>query len=376
MQGRLHMEHPMPALTTYTDFLLATKTHKITGANDILNDAVKQTYLLSEMLKGRDHAEIVRTGSRIKDTIKLTDSGSFEFYVPNATFTPQDRDTLTDVTIDWRFAVVNHGFADETISLNEGNSEDIFVNLKKKMNMDCKTDMMNGMEDALFDVPDAATMENGMGAMPPANSIMSFISEDTTNFHPPGYTTIMGVDPANEEGWRPQVTNFDSANPGDDAQGLFAAFDEMFLDVRFESPDSNSEYFENDRLRKMKILTNKDGHTLYKRLLRAGNDSFQDRQDPEYNNPRYAGIPVKYITALNTRNLDFANGTPWATGQPRFIWLNLMYLFPIFHTRGYMQQVGPIAGGINQPFAHAVYYRNWYNLFCRSRKRQGIVAPL
>jgi len=365
----------MPGVPTFADFLAATKTHKITTADEILNDAVKNTYFMSEMLKNQEYSRVVRTGSSIKDTVKLTKAGSFEFYQPNATFSPQDRDTLTDVELDWRFAKTDFGFNDETITLNEGNPEDIYVNLKTKYRMDATTDMHDGLEEALWGKPNFSQMENGSGEAPPAYSFPAFITEDQQTFDASWTGNVMGVDPATEDRWRNQRAQYDETNPAGEENGILAAFDDIFLDVKFESPDTSSAYFVDDRLRKMKIVTNKDGHTLYKRILRGGNESFKSPEDPEYNNPRYAGIPVRYVSELDTALLDPNTGAAYATGEPRFFWINLMFLFPIFHTRGYMEQVGPIPGGITQPFSHAVYFRVWYNLFCRSRQRQGIVVP-
>lgn len=364
----------MPGLPTFADFLTATKAHKITTAKEILNEAVKQTYLLAEALRGMDSAKIVRGGSKIIDDIQLSDAGTFEFYSPNAEFSPTDTDTLKQIEVGWRFAKTHYAFNDETITLNEGNPEDIYVDLKRKYQQTAATDMMNGMENALWATPVATTMESGSGENPPAFSLPTFVNEQTYGL-PSGFTTIMAVNPTSESRWRPQQVSYDAANPSAETNGLLAGFDDMFLDVRFESPDSASAYFENDRLRKMKILTNKDGHKLYKRTLRAGNDHFISPQDPAYNNPTYAGIPVKYIQATDAALLDLTNGTAWASGRPRFMWLNFEYLFPIYHTKGYMEQVGPKDGGIGQPFSHAVFFRNWYNWFCRSRQRQGIVYP-
>ena len=147
----------------------------------------------------------------------------------------------------------------------------------------------------------------------------------------------------------------------------------------FEAPDNDEQYFETDRLRQMKIFTNRDGLKKYRRLLRGGNDQFISPQDPAYNQPRYSGIPVKYIAQLDTALLEVvanaATGGAYPIGKPRFFFLNLRYLFPIYHTEGYMEMVGPVPGGITMPFSHAVYYRNWMNIFCRSRQRQGILSP-
>lgn len=368
----------MPGLVTYADFLKATKVAKITSMQDILNEAVLNTYLLAEMLKGRGEEEVVRAGQSIKDTIQLSEAGTFEFYSPNPEFNPTDDDTLTDVGVGWRFSKTHYGFSDETIRLNYGTSEDVYVDLKHKYEQSAKIDMMNGTERALWAVPVSGTMETGTGDAPPFFSIPAFVNESSA-FLWPGFTTIETVNPTTEERWRNQLSTYDSNNIADEDNGILAAFDEMFLKVLFEAPDNDEQYWENDRLRQMKIFTNRDGHKKYKRLLRGGNDRFISPQDAAYNQPKYSGIPVRYIAQLDTAALEIsgstATGAAYPTGKPRFFWLNLRYLFPIYHTEGYMEMVGPVPGGINMPFSHAVYYRNWMNLFCRSRQRQGIIAP-
>lgn len=370
----------MPVLSSYSDFLKATKVAKITGLREILNDAVKNTYAMTEMLKGRGEEEVLQAGQSIKDDIQLSAAGSFQFYSPNPEFNPTDDDVLTEVSVGWRFATTFYGYSDETISLNKGTNEDVYVDLKYKYEQSQRTDMMNGMEDALWAVPVTAGMESGTGDSPPAYSIPALVNENTSVYAWPGWTTVESVNPSTEERWRNQKSVYDSTNVADEDTGIIAAFDEMFLKVKFESPDSSEEYFENDRLRMMKIFTNRDGIKKYKRLLRSANDRLISPQDPAYNSPVYAGIPMKYIAALDTAALEMvsnvATGIAYPEGKPRYFWLNFKFLFPIWHTQGYMEQVGPVPGGINQPFSHAVYYRTWYNLFCRSRQRQGIVAPM
>lgn len=368
----------MPGLTTFADFIKATKVHKLTSPTTILNEAVNNTYGIRDMLRGRGSDEIVKGGQSIKDTIQLSENGTFQFYTPNAEFNPSDLDNLVDIDVDWRFGVSYYGFNDETVDLNSGAAEDIFVNLKRAKEQAAKTDMYNGMENALWAVPDMATMETGTGTEPPAYSIPAFVNEGTTGLFP-GFTTVMGQNPATEERWRPQQVTYDSTNVASESSGVLAAFDDMWLRVKFESPDPG-EYFEDDRLSKMKIITNRDGMKIYKRLLRAGNDQFVSPQDPAYQSPVYAGIPLKYISKLDTQALEITGGTTatgsaYPSGKPRYFWLNYQYLFPIFHSTRYMEMVGPIAGGITQPFSHAVYYRTWYNIFCRSRQRHGIVYP-
>lgn len=370
----------MPGLVTYSDFLRATKVAKITGPQEILNDAVKNTYAISEMLRGRGMDEILQAGQSIKDNIQLNAAGSFEFYSPNPEFNPTDDDTLSEVSVGWRFAKTSYGFSDETIALNTGSTENVYVDLKMKYEQAQRLDMMNGMEDALWAVPVTGTMEGGAGDSPPAYSIPAFVNEATNGLWP-GWTTKMGLNPTNEERWRPQQAFYDSTNIADEDNGILSTFDDMFMRVKFESPDAQSAYFENDRLRMMKIFSNRDGIRKYRRLLRSANDRLVSPQDPAYNDPMYSGIPLKYISTLDLAPLEItggntASGAAYPIGRPRFFFLNFKYLFPVYHTSGYMQMVGPVPGGITQPFSHAVYYRTWYNIFCRSMLRQGIVAPV
>ncbi|HKK94581.1 MAG TPA: phage major capsid protein [Longimicrobiales bacterium] len=363
----------MPALPTFADFVAATRERKITSPEDILNDAVNQrTWMIGEMLKGQDPSLVVQGGQKISDRIKLDNSNTFQFYSPNERFNPTSVDTLTTIEANWRFAKAHYSFSEEEIELNQTGSLEQFVNLRTKYEQDAYTDIYNGMEDALWAVPSSSAMEASGGLRP--YSIPAFVTEDTTDYHPSGFTTIMGVDPASSTRWRNQVETYLPSALDDQDNGIIAAFDSMFLSVKFESPDTASQYFENDRLRRMKILTNKDGFNIYQRLLRAGNDRYAvSPQDPAYMNPVFNGIPVKYISALDTAALY--SGSAAATGQPRYYWLNFNYMFPVFHARRYMRMKGPIEGGVEQPFSAAVYFNLYYNLFMRSRRRQGIVAP-
>ena len=362
----------MAAIQTFGDWLLATRERKLTSPKDILNDAIGQrTYLIGEMMRGKTPSMVVQGGSKISDRVKLDNSNTFQFYSPNDRFNPTSVDTLTSIEANWRFAKSHFSYSDEEIELNNTGGLEQFVALRTKFEMDAYTDMYDGMEDALWAVPSASQMEAAAGLT--AYSIPTFITEDTTDFHPSGFSTIMGVDPATSTRWRNQVENYLPSALDDQDNGIVAAFDSMFLSVKFESPDTSSQYFENDHLRQMKILTNKDGHTVYQRLLRGGNDRFVSPQDPAYSNPVFNGIPLKYISSLDTAPLY--SGVAAAVGQPRYYWINCKYLYPVFHKRRYMMRTDPIRGGVEQPFSAAVYFNLYYNLFCRSRQRLGIVAP-
>ena len=368
----------MPAIVTFSDFLLSTDEKLITPSSKILNEAVKNTYLLREATRGRDDSEVFQGGSRLTDRIMLEDNGSFAFYQPNDEFSPTTVQVLTKISVNWRFAKSDYSFTDEEILLNEGGDEVVYKKLKRSYEQSSTTAMFNGMEDAMFAFPSASSMEADAGKI--AYSIPAFIDEIGTDWHWPGFTTIMTVDPATEPRWRNKIARYNSGAPFDQADGIIAAMDEIYLKVNFESPDTASDYFEQDRLARMKIITNLDGQKTYKQALRQQNDRLVSFQDPAYNSPVYSGIPVKYISTLDTALLDqvAASTTPaaWEAGSPRFYFLNFNYLFPCYHSKRYMTTVGPIPGGAKQPFSHVVYKNTYYNWFLQSRQRQGVVTPV
>lgn len=368
----------MPALVNFSDFVLATDEKIVTPSTEILNEAVKNTYLMKDMAKGQGSDRLFQGGSKLTDRIQLEDNGSFTFFEPGEEANPTVTDQLVKVQVNWRFARCNYGWSDAAIVLNEGDAETQYKKLKKDYEQAAHTSMWNGMEDALFAFPSASAMESDTGKV--AYSLAAFIDEIGTDHHWPGFTTIMGVDPATEERWRNKISRYNPADPFNETDGIIAGMDDLHLQTKFESPETASDYFENDDMRKMKILTNRDGATTYKQALRRANDRLVSPQDPAYNSPVYSGIPVKYIATLDTALLDqtTASTTPsaWAAGNPRYYFLNCKFIWPAYHSQRYMWSTGPIRGGIRQPDSWAVYKFVYYNLFMRSRQRQGILTPV
>ena len=371
----------MAGLLTFADFLKGTKTHKITSATDILNEAVKQSYLLTLMIRGAMGAkvEMLQGGSKLKDSIQLKGTGSFRFYSPHGTHTPADVDILTDIETQWRFCVVSYAFADEVMDLNDESAmEDVWVRQKKKYEQGAMTDMYNGMEEALLAVPVYATMESGTGEDPPFYSLSAFINEATNGVWP-GWTNVETVNPSTESRWRPQQVSYDSLNPTDETSGIIAGFDVLWAQMGFYPPEAGTQWFQAEDRGKLHFLTHLRGQVLYKRCLRASNDSLITPQDPAYNSPCYSGRPVHQITQLATSALEIttqttATGSAWPATKPRYIGLNTEFLYPIWHKGRFMEPVGP-KDISDQPFSQAMYRRTWGNLFCRSRQRQGILYP-
>jgi len=374
----------MPGIVSFADFILATRDVKLTTQKEAINEATKHTYFLSNMLKGRDTSDVFRGGTKLVERVMATDNGSFKFYQPGDEFNPTGVDTLKKIEVDWRFAMAHFVFYDEETELNSGD-ENAYLDLKRTYEQAAMTSNFNGMEDALWTAPNAAGMETGGTGGTAAFSIPTFINENT-NTIPNGFSTLMTVDPSVNPWWQNQKSAYTAANIADTTGGatsLLASLADMWLNIKFEKLQSASQWFESDDLKKMFIATNKDGHKQMSMLLqRLNNRLTPNRDDPAYPDPMYNGYPIMYVSDLDTAPVFTGTGVLGASntngvanvGYPRFYFANLRYLYACYHSQRYLY---PIVkdGGAKAPTAHVMFYNTWYNVVCRSRRRQGIVYP-
>ncbi len=361
----------MPSLASFNAFVKATGVKVASSPDTIINDAVKNTYLLGRMLKGRDAAQSVQSGQKIVDRVQLTDSGTAQFFHPNEDLDIQNVDNLVSIETNWRFVADHFAYTEQEITLNSGDPQTYYKNLLKSKRQACQTSLFNKMEDALWAAPSNSGMESSSGKIP--YSIPAFITAD--GGAPSGFSTIETLSPSLNDGWQNQVENYDPSNITDTNDGLVRAMDRMWYKVRFIAPAGGpSEYFENDMLQKMVIATNLDGVTLLQQLTRDANDRLTPANNLGWvaGKVTYSGLPIEFVSTLNTALVN--NGAAMAAGQPFFYYINLMYLYPIFHTEMYMKEDEPMKHP-RQPFSYVVWKRTYYNLFMQSRKRQGIIVP-
>jgi hypothetical protein len=370
------------ALSTFTDFIDTTGPSYLTSAEDVVNEACKNNYLLRRFLRGKGPSETVQGGSSIKDTILFDEESTFQYYEPNQTFTWENPQVVENWEINWRFCVDHMAYTDAEVELNVGTGlgrsarHTAYKRLKRIKEQRLWTSIMNGMEDALFEVPSKTDMEDTNGTKP--YSLPAFINEETNGVYwNSSSNDLQGLSAATYSKWQPQTQTYANLTP-DDAGNLIRAFDNMFLDVQFVPPPSHQEYFDDPSLNAMFIACSKRGQTAYQQLLRASQDTFvtASRQDPAYMQPKYAGIDLVYAPKLDEYAGYPGTGsetTATATGG-RYYFINANYLKFVFHTTRYMYQ-HPSMRHPNQPFTTIVPVDSWYNFVCRSRQRQGIVYP-
>ena len=389
------------ALSVFNDFMTATDSAILTSPDSIVNEAVKNNYLLRRFMKGRGPQEVLQGGKTIKDQIFFDEESTFEYYQPNATFTWQNPQVLSEWEIQWRFCVDHMSWTDHEIELNAGGGlgerarHAVYKRLRRVKEQRLWTSLINGVDDALFAVPVASEMEAAGGTKP--YSIPCFVNEASSGLFKGSdtWTTKMGIDPTTKTKWVPKQATYAVANPGtvsshDNSAGIMAAFDNMYLSVKFAAPPTKKEYFENDNMYRQFIACSKFGITTYGSILRLQQDRFAiSPQDPAFIKPTYAGIELEYVSDLDTAalyrdaddNSNHAEGSSFAAASgaapdlgPRYYWINANYLLPVFHTKRYMFR-HEVMTHPNQPFTHVQPVDCWMNFGCRSNQRQGIVSP-
>lgn len=360
---------------------------------NIVNEAQKHTYpLLSRLMHGRDEndPQVFQDSHRIKIAWMPTDKGTGRFYNPGDTVRGQNVPVLADGEVGWSYWFDEKSWYAQELEHTKNWTDDaqnaFLINLKDSKDMALFTSTMNGIDRALTAVPDSqqALMEGpGSPGNPKiAYSLFAFVSEDTTNFHPSGWTTIEGKDPATEDWWRNPVTTYDADDPDDtagDQQGLERAFDNMQMELKFDLPGRRDDLFESDTMGRQFIMTTKNGILQYKQLLRDRNDRTFSRTGLGLPDVDWSGIPLVRCEEMET-NLLYDSGAQTedtATKDgPRYVWVNGNFVFVVFHPDHFfdMRAVREPDDQIDAFFQPMTV---WYNLICISRRRGiGIVTPV
>ena len=417
----------MPSITQFNDFMQTTGPAYLKSADAVINEAVKNNYVLSRLLKEKASETLIQAGSSIKDTIVFDDASTYQKYQPNDTFTwsnPQVTDTLT---ANWRFSMDYMTWTDQEIELNEGDAKVMYKRVKRIKEMRMWTSMLNGMENDLWatSANNSGNMEGSSGKEP--YSLPAFITEKLNTVTtlgdrggaPIGFTTVLGIDPTVDARWSNQVSFYGSnlgrndlpvsVNMGSNHNagtrtfgGLFPAFDDMYLKVQFKAPLTQKQYFDETNFQRQMILCSRLGINNYKRALRDSNQLLVSAEDSAYMTPTFSGIPLEYCANLDdaaifpsassgstiANSLAGRNGASLSTTftntetaastidkGARYWFVNGQYLTPIFHSTRYMKK-HDVMRHPNQPFTWVQPVDCWWNLFCNSRQRHGIVAPV
>lgn len=369
---------------TYLDFLRSTREVKLTAVDDILNEAMQQKYVLTELLRNKATDTISKGGSKLVDFIRVASNGSFQSYRPGDQLTPVSADTTKKIELAWRFHQCNFGFLEEQRILNDGDPAHFF-DMMKKDEGDAVIDFVQGLENKLWAVPSTADMEDQANGKE-MYSIPVFVNE-YTNGLPTGFSTVMSVDPTSTTIWKNQQAGYSKAaalNNTGASDSILSAMDTCLEQVDFEPiPFGPAKQFqENDQSKDLMLCTSLDGLNIYKKIIRSLNDRTNTASDASIGAAQFGGYRLKRVNALETAAIylgvglsDSHSSGVAVSGYPRYYFLNTKYLYPIFNKERFFDKKELINGGINLPNFWTQYYMTMAQLWCGSRKRHGIVYP-
>jgi len=391
------------ALNQFNDFVEATGPTYVTGPDELVNDAQKNTYSFGSLMGGdTGKKKMIQGGSDIRESVVFQDNGTFKFTLPGETQNWVNPQKLQKVKYFWRFSLTHMSWTRQEVLLNDrikyGDSEAKFhayVDLRNEKELLMWTSKWNGLETQLWVEPDTVEMEVEGGKQP--MSIPAFINDATNGLFNPldggtVWTTVGGIDPTvttkGEDGFVPNTRTYSQevniTNRIFGADNIIGTFDNMWKDVRFEQPPTMQEYFHDPRYNRQCIYTSSVGQSVYQQALRVSQDQFvtAGRQDPAYAEPQYNGIPVKWVSELDTATLyanvattdTVAEGLTAGTIGPRYYWVNSQFLYPVFHDEMYFEK-DEVSRHHNDPDTFVCPVATWYNIICTSRKRQGLVSP-
>lgn len=378
-------------LSAFAQFVLDTPAIYLTDAKSVIVEAQKQTYALSRFITG-DPLERIQGGQKIKDVIIFDESSTFTHYQPNDTFTYQMPQVQVQHAAPWRFSMDHAAWTDHEEALNEGLTLDSrkaeYKKLKELIYARVMTSLMNGLENSLWASPHGQTaeMESDTGRTP--YSIPALLNEETNGL-PYGWTTVEQVNPSTESNWKPTKVLYDFNDPADfdgSVNGLIDAFEDMELRLNWQPPkfEEGKRYFEKEGdARTRAYLTSRAGVTLFKWACRQVNDRLINVNNPAVPGVNFNGVDVDYIRTLDsallyatgsagTYNSELASAT--TTKGPRYYCVDARYLKFFVHSDHFLVRK-MLPKNMSQPFTNVMLYDTWWNMFCRSRKRLGIISP-
>lgn len=380
------------ALRDFQMFTDVTPGVFLSGPEEFLIESQLRSHVLSRLLES-DVKKNIQGGSVIKDVMILDEPNTLTEYKPLDTFTWPNSQTTVKPERDWRFFLVPKVYSDQEIVLNSGanlSRDGLYAEWKRLADIyrgKQLTSLIDGAEALLWRNPNGeyAEMEASDGSK--FTSIPAGVNE-YTNGLPSGWTNFQGIPRASNANWQPTRVLYDFADFNDndgDGDGLLDAFDEMWIKLRYMAPKiegANRFYEEPGDARSRFIACSLNGIKLYWRTCRDRNDRTVRMNDMGVAMPEFNGVDMQEIDKLSTATLYAASGSTYntelnaatTTRGPRFYWLDRRYLKLFFHAEYFMRN-SKLPKNSAQPSGNVEVNDTWGNLWFRSSKRLGIVAP-
>ncbi|MFB3431990.1 MAG: hypothetical protein ABL309_13820 [Phycisphaerales bacterium] len=371
-------------LSAFNQFVANTPLTVFSGANDFVNEAVDNTYLLSKFLRGSGDTDTVQGGEKITDYLILDEQNMFSTYKPGQPVKWKNRSGTQQWEVPWRFSWDQMAWAAQEVELNSAGMtrsaiKGKFKSVLHQKEVMLRTSILNGMEAQVI-APPTADMESNTGETP--YSLWALVNEETNGLYD-GFTTVLQIDPATYPQWVPQRVEYDASSPENLADGLFPAFRRMWNRVGFQLPKPFMDVQSPSLSKENRcIITSETGQVQYETLLQRAQDLFvaAGRQDPAYTAPQFRGIPIEYIAGMDELAI-YDDGASGRTTEDladragaRYCWLDLQTIRMFFHKERYIKK-GEVREIQDQLDSYACPVTVWNNMICRSRRRNGFITP-
>jgi hypothetical protein len=372
----------MSTIAAFTDLISLSRGVAASAIDKVQSEATSyRRYLTRLMMTGIAKERMIQGGPTIQDYIQLAFTNSYREYGPNDEFEWTSTNSASLISLPWKYAMVHMVWHDHEVMLSSGDLTTTFKRVKDFKMSEMELSFFEGREKSLWATPDVVTMEGGTTTGSAWHSLRCYITEDggapsSTNGGVTGsdWTTVLGQNPSTiGQNWKNQVENY---NPAKIDIQLPRAMDLMWDDVQYESPSDSQQYVTDTAIQKTTILTNRDGYAILMDLTRNKNDRlFTKENDFGMLNGAltYHGLAIRRIGAMDDSAV-FGSSNLYAAGSPRYWFVNFNHIYPIFHRERFLHPLDiPIP--VTKPQAHIVPKDTWGELWCNSRRQQGIVVP-
>jgi len=377
----------------YEEYALATDD-AYTNAMQVREAVTERNFALRRMLEGKDDAKVLQNGKTIKNFLQLDDKSTAHFFGAGGTESPTDPQVVTDMSTPWAFIRDDITYDMETINLHEGDTAQMFFNLKHQYEQKCMISKIRFLETTgLWGTPNEATMEattptNGVRHMQTIPVLVNEL-DDSLPDEVSTWSTVQGIDSSVKTGWQNQRKAYDGNSTGANAD-LLKAISYMSRKVEFTGLPLGYGAYSDKRTMPAVVWSSLEGVMWLEHLMRATQDSFVylGRQDPTYPNPTVRGIPVEDVDYMVSANI-FPTGTSGAYSTeddttndassthesgPRYLFMNLMDIYFVLHSDIFFYRHKPRTPYHN-PSRTTIYIDTYANLTAEQRRTSGTVYP-
>jgi len=416
-------------LDQFTTFWNSTGPRYLTGPEEIINMAVKNTYTMPRLMTAHGMEEMIQSGEVIRDRVFFKVTKNWKRINPDAELSYNNPQQGQIWTVPWCIGVDHTGWNKWEFSLNSDQMRPeylahVFKKVRKQKFMDLYTDICNSMDAECWAQPNVTEMESTTQGTAPF-SIPVFINEYGNQGPGTAGTAMNGLPPAThpggawttKQGLTPGAASVDGkwdcyrrtydydagGTSGGGTTGIFAALTAAFLNTTFDRLPKEPAYSEKTTSPNA-ILTQTQGVVNFEHAVRTNQDEFRGvgkvtGEDPAYMGPTFRGIPIQHITEMDTALIYptgsaankvtatlgtwdgrivvdgavVANATELNSG-PRYVGVNGKYMKWVFHGGQYLS-FEPIITPEKQPFNRVQVVSVTNNFVARSLVHQFMVYP-